>query len=153
MTAPHLAARASRPGVAFLFAGLLSLALALLLGACGGRGPDVPTQRRTWEGPGPGVFSEGVTVYDRREIAQKVPLPTCLQAGDDRYRFAQVVSIPDNSLTPPGLVDTMFRLDRWRLWRQPGAPAGQPIVYLTIRGSTAILAEYRLLAAGERCNP
>ena len=130
---------------------MLCLALAALPAACGARPPEVSAERRAWQGPGDFVFSSGVTTYDRREIAQKVPFPTCIRVADDRYRFVQVTTLPANSPTPPGLFDTMFYLDRWRLWAGPGPLIGQPAVFVTVRGSTGILGEYSRITDGEPC--
>ena len=143
-------ARAGRPGIFISL--FVSVVCAALLAACGSREPSTPTGRRVWEGPGDYVASSGVTTYERREIAQKVTLPACLSVLDDRYRFARVTPFSGGGTTPPGLVDSFFRLDRWRLWTRPGQVAGQPVLFLTIRGSTGIVAEYERVAPGEECS-
>ena len=146
-----LLARAGHPGVLVCRGALLLLAIAPLLGACGSPGPSVPVGRRVWDGPGDFVASRGVTTYDRREIAQKVPLPSCIEVGEAHYRFARVSPVPVSGAAPPGLLDTSFHLDRWRLWTRPGPLRDQPVLFVTVRGSTGILAEYERLA-GESCD-
>lgn len=113
--------------------------------------PEPPAGPVTWEGPTTLVGSAGVTIHDRREIAQKVAFPTCIRVGDDRYLFSRVTTTPGSSATPPGLFDSMYRFDRWRLWSQPGVVIGQPTLYVTARGSTGILAEYERAAPGAPC--
>ncbi|MGH2588454.1 MAG: hypothetical protein ACRDJE_26330 [Dehalococcoidia bacterium] len=142
-------ARADRLGtVAFL---PLLLVLCVVL-ACAPSEPEAPTGRRVWVGPSSAVASTGVITYDRREIAQKVALPACISVGDDQYRFTQITTFSGGGVTPPGLNDTFFRLDRWRLWTRPGPLEGQPLVFVTVRGSTGIVAEYERVAAGEPCD-
>ena len=104
-----------------------------------------------WEGPGDFVSSTGVITHERREIAQRVPVPACITVGEDRYRFVQVTPFAGGGTVPSGLNDTFFRLDRWRLWTRPGPLLGQPVLFVTIRGSTGILAEYERVAPGEPC--
>jgi hypothetical protein len=141
----HPSARAARPGIAV--PGVLALLAALLMtlfSACGGgREPEIPTGRRSWDGPGDYVASSGITTYERREIAQKVPFPRCLEVQSDRYRFEQVEVLPVSAGgVPPGLFDTGFHLDRWRLWSPPGPVPGQATLYLTVLGSSGIMAVY-----------
>ena len=137
-----MSARASRPGI--VFPGVLLVLLAGLILSCGGgREPETPAGRRVWAGPGETVASSGVTVYDRREIAQKVPLPVCLEVDTRRYRFARVEVLPVSAAgVPPGLFDTGYRLDRWRLWSPPGAVGDQDTLSVTVRGSSGIIAVY-----------
>jgi hypothetical protein len=118
--------------------------LAGLAVSCGGgREPETPAGRRVWDGPGEFIASSGVTTYDRREIAQKVPLPVCLEVEARRFRFARVEVLPVSAAgVPPGLFDTGFRLDRWRLWSPPGAVTDQSTLSLTVRGSSGIMAVY-----------
>jgi hypothetical protein len=130
-------------------AGIL-LALALLTLACGPQQESTPTGRRAWEGPGNQVSSSGITVYERRELAQRVELPACLHVAERAYAFDRVTVTGQSANTPAGLADTMYRLDRWRLWTRPGALTGREELFLTIRGSSGILAEYRP-ATGQSC--
>jgi len=139
-------ARVIRPGVAVS----ALIAALLLLGACGQAEPQSPTGPRTWEG-GDLVSSSGVIGYERREIAQKVSLPGCITVGGDRYRFAQVTPYEGGGATPPGLDNTYYRLDRWQLWKRVGPLEGQPTLFVTVRGSTGYVAEYRRVAPGEPC--
>ena len=122
----------------------------LLLAACGAAEPEVPPGPRAWEG-GTQVTSEGVVVHDRREIAQKVPLPACVTVGQDRYQFAEVTPYVGGGTVPPGLDSTFYRLDRWSLWKRPGPLEGQPTLFITVRGSSGFVAEYRRVGAGEPC--
>ena len=149
MRLPKRDARARGPGVA-----VSALVVALLLGAmfaaCGQAEPAVPTEPRLWEG-GTEVSSEGVVVHERREIAQKVPLPACITVEQDRYRFSGVTPYTGGGTTPPGLDSTFYRLDRWSLWKRPGPLRGQPSLFVTVRGSSGFVAEYRRVAAGEPC--
>lgn len=143
-------ARAARPGVAVSVAVLLLYA-GVLLAACAPDQPETPTGRRVWEGPTNTVASSGVVTYDRREIAQQVPLPRCIAVGDDRYEFTRVSPFEGGGVNPPGLNDTFYRLDRWRLWSRPGPLEGQPVLYVTIRGSTGIVAEYQAISSDQSC--
>lgn len=118
--------------------------------ACGSAEPKVETGTQVWDGPGDFVSSTGVTTYDRREIAQKVLFPSCVRIADDRFKFREVVP-QAGSGNPPGLFDTMFRLDKWRLWTPPGAVIGQKTVFVTVRGSTGILGAYDRLADPSAC--
>jgi hypothetical protein len=128
--------------------------IGMALAGCAPAEPTVPTERRIWDGPSATISSAGVVMYDRREIAQRVPLPACISVGDDEYQFTRVTMYPGPGGTPPGLNDTFYRLDRWRLWTRPGPLEGQPVVYLTVRGSTGIVAEYERLPADAPCiNP
>jgi hypothetical protein len=141
-------ARAVRPGVA-VSALVLALASAFLVTACGTPAPEIPTTRRAWEG-GDQVASEGVVIYDRREIAQRVPLPACITVGEDRFRFIGVTPFAGGT-APPGLDPTLYRIDRWSLWKRPGPLEGQPVVYVTVRGSSGLLAEYHQVGVAESC--
>jgi hypothetical protein len=145
---PFPNARAGRPGVAVSLAVLL-ISIGALLAACAPDQPEVPTGRRVWEGPSTAVASRGVTTYERREIAQQVPLPACISIGGQEFGFTDVSTFP--GVNPPGLTDTFYRLDRWRLWSRPGPLDGQPALFVTVRGSTGILAEYERLPDGEPC--
>jgi hypothetical protein len=149
VTRARMCARVSRPGVLISLA-LLTLA-SLSLAACGPREPSVPGEQRAWEGPGNAVASSGAITYERREIAQKAPLPACITVNDDRYGFVQITPFAGGGSTPPGLTDTFYRLDRWRLWTRGGPPEGQESLFVTIRGSTGIVAEYARVAPGEPC--
>ena len=149
MNRPRVFARATCPGILFSARPICLLLAATLLAACGSRQPETPAGRRVWEGPGNFVASTGVTTYDRREIAQKVPLPTCLEVGAARYRFAGVTQHEQRGGGPPGLIDTYFHLDRWRLYMRPGgALPEQPVLFVTVRGSTGIVAEYQRATDG-----
>ena len=56
-----------------------------------GRGALSPDpSRRVWHGPTETVSSQGITTYDRRELAQKVPFPSCVIAegtGNGRQAY------------------------------------------------------------------
>lgn len=130
---------------------LLALSLLFLTASCGSREPETPAERRVWEGPGSFVASSGLVAYERREIAQKLDLPRCIEVGSDRYGFVDVTPISGGGATPPGLTDTFFRLDRWRIWTRGGPIQGQPALFVTVRGSTGIIAEYGRLPPGDAC--
>jgi hypothetical protein len=144
-------ARAVRPGVAICL-GWLLLWAAVMSVACAPEQPQTPTGRRVWEGPTSSVASSGVVQHERREIAQQITLPACIRVGPDQYRFTQVVPFAGGGTNPPGLNDTFHRLDRWRLWTAPGPLEGQPKLFVTVRGSTGIFAEYERLPSGETCD-
>ena len=40
-----------------------------------------------WRGPTSDVASQGISTYDRREIAQKVNFPSCVTVGGAAYRY------------------------------------------------------------------
>jgi hypothetical protein len=141
-------ARVTGPGVA-VSALVLALISALLAAACGTPAPEIPTGRRSWDG-GTQVASEGVFMYERRELAQRVPLPACILVGEVRYLFREVTPFSGGT-SPPGLDPTLYRIDRWNLWKRPGPLEGQPSVYVTVRGSSGLLAEYQQVGAGEPC--
>lgn len=152
MTINSPTARASRPGVCIFWLGVCLAFGAVAAAACGSREEPGPTAaRRTWDGPDARVSSTGLLTYERREIAQKVPLPQCLEVGSEQYRFNQV--LPENSggTTPTGYVDTMYRLDRWRIYRKVGATDPPAALYVTVRGSTGILAEYTRVPPSQAC--
>lgn len=151
MTSAGSPARARRPGFFVSTLPPLSLLLCALALACGSREPAVPTGPRVWQGPTPNVSSTGATQHERREIAQRISLPLCLSVAGRDYRFARVEPYAGGGTTPPGLTDTFYRLDRWRLWTRPGLLSEQPVLFVTVRGSTGIVAEYERIAAGERC--
>jgi len=138
------------PGVAVsaLVAGLLLWASVV---ACGQAEPAVPTGRRVWEG-GAGLSSEGVIVHDRREAAQKVPLPACTTVEQDRYRFTGVMPYAGGGTAPPGLDPTLYRLDRWSLWKRPGPLLGQPSIFVSVRGSSGFVAEYQRAGPDVPCD-
>ena len=142
-------ARVARPGVA-----VSALVVGLLLwgsvAACGQAEPAVPTGLRPWEG-GAEVSSEGVLVHERREIAQKVRLPACITVEQDRYRFTGVMPYAGGGSAPPGLEPTLYRLDRWSLWKRPGPLLGQPSIFVSVRGSSGFVAEYQRAGADEPC--
>jgi hypothetical protein len=133
-----------------LLAGML-LGAALVAGAgCGGAiTPQPSPERRTWQGPTAAVASTGVTVYERRELAQKVTFPTCITIGGTAYRFARVRRTGDS--TTAGTFDTGYGLDRWRLFAAAGPLDQQAAVFVSVLGSTGILAEYPRLPAGDGC--
>jgi hypothetical protein len=139
VTVSFVRARAARPGflVWAVFAGV-----AAVLAACADLPPEPPAVPRTWEGPGENVTSTGTTSYTRREIAQTVSLPVCIQVGPRAYRYARVSTFAGPGANPPGLFDSQYRLDRWRIWTRAGPLALQETLFLTVRGSTGILAEY-----------
>jgi hypothetical protein len=143
-------ARAARPGVAICFIWLV-LSSSFFVAACAPQQPDIPTVRRVWEGPTQSVASSGVIRQERREIAQQIAVPACISVGQSQYRFVQIAPFAGGGANPPGLNDTFHRLDRWRLWTLPGSLEGQANVYVTIRGSTGIVAEYERLPSGETC--
>lgn len=121
--------------------------------ACGAPPQETPAGRRVWQGPGGYVASRGVTSFERREIAQTVMLPVCIEVQSDRYRLARVSVLPAGALTPPGVLDTGFRLDRWRLWTPSGTPVGEPSLFVIVLGSTGTVAEYERLAPAVACEP
>jgi hypothetical protein len=126
---------------------LIVLAAALTLISCGAPSAPLPdASRRTWQGPSESVASAGITIYDRRELAQRVPLPSCLFVGDAAFRFNGVLR-PE----PPGLLPTGYALDRWRLWSPAGALADQARLFVTVLGSTGIAGEYVRLPHGAAC--
>lgn len=143
-------ARAARPGVAICIFWLV-LWSGIFVAACAPQQPEIPTERRVWEGPTQSVASSGVVRQERREIAQQIAVPACISVGPNQYRFVQITPFAGGGANPPGLNDTFHRLDRWRLWTQPGPLEGQTSLYVTIRGSTGIVAEYERLPSGETC--
>ena len=88
------------------------------------------------------MFSAGVTTFDRRELAQKVPFPTCITVAARRYRFADVEPQPTGAAVPPGFFNTSYVLDRWRLLIGNGVLAEQGTVYVSVAGSTGITGRY-----------
>jgi hypothetical protein len=142
---------ARRPGVAICLVWLTAWA-GIFVAACAPQQPEIPTERRIWEGPTQNVASSGVVRQERREIAQQIAVPACIIVGQNQYRFEQITPFAGGGANPPGLNDTFHRLDRWRLWTPPGPLDGQVKLFVTIRGSTGIVAEYALLPAGESCN-
>ena len=144
-------ARASRPGVAICLVWLLVFS-GMTLAACAPEQPETPAERRVWEGPTNSVASSGVVRHERREIAQQITLPACISVGTDAYLSSRVEPFEGGGTNPPGLNDTFHRLDRWRLWTLPGPLEGQPTLFLTIRGSTGIVAVYERLPSGEVCS-
>lgn len=100
------------------------------------------SERRVWRGPDERVASRGVTVFDRREIAQKVNFPTCITAGSASFSVGQIDPLPSGDPVPPGLFDTGYGLDRWRLLAPAGALEDQRELFVTALGSTGILARY-----------
>ena len=142
-------ARVARPGVV-VSALVLGLLFWASFAACGQAEPEVPAGPRVWEG-GTDVSSEGVLLHDRREIAQRVPLPACITVEQDRYRFTGVTPYARGGTAPPGLEPTLYRLDRWRLWKRPGPLLGQRSVFVTVRGSSGFVAEYQRVGADEPC--
>jgi hypothetical protein len=92
-----------------------------------------------------------VVRQERREIAQQIAVPACISVGTDQYRFVQIEPFAGGGTNPPGLSDTFHRLDRWRLWTLPGPLVGRTQLFVTIRGSTGIVAVYERLPAGEPC--
>lgn len=85
-------------------------------------------------------------MYDRRELAQRVPLPSCLFVGDIAFRYQGVLR-PE----PPGLLPTGYALGRWRLLSPAGALAEQSRLFVTVLGSTGIAGEYVRLPQGTPC--
>lgn len=147
----RITARASRPGVC-IYPLVVLVAVAAVALACGSRAAPGPTaERQTWDGPDARVSSVGLVIYDRREIAQKVPLPRCIAFGAEQYRFGGVLPETSGGTTPTGYLDTMYRLDRWRIYRKLGVPEPPDALYLTVRGSTGILAEYTTVPPGQAC--
>lgn len=132
---------------------LLLLAVVLLPACGGGRVPEADPARRIWRGPTATVASEGITTYDRREIAQKVAYPTCIIAGTVSFRFADVSRTNTSYAVPPGLYESGYFLDRWRLLVSTGAPENQQKLYVSALGATGIIAEYPRLPDGVTCKP
>jgi hypothetical protein len=143
-------ARAARPGVAICLVWLVVWG-GLVVAACAPGQPETPTERRVWEGPTQNVASSGVIRQERREIAQQIAVPACVSVGPSQYRFVQISPFAGGGANPPGLTDTFHRLDRWRLWSPPGPLEAQVKLFVTIRGSTGIVAEYELLPSDETC--
>jgi hypothetical protein len=127
------------------------IACLLSLFACGQPSPDPSAERRTWRGPNDAVASEGITTYDRRELAQRVNFPTCITIGTTAFRYGGTHPVEGGNPAPAGFVDTGYSLDRWRLLSPAGALEQQPVVYVTVLGSTGILSEYLRLPAGRGC--
>ncbi|MGD9890758.1 MAG: hypothetical protein AB7R89_03955 [Dehalococcoidia bacterium] len=143
-------ARDARPGVAICLV-WLTLWSGVFVVACAPSRPEIPTERRVWEGPTNTVASSGVVHHERREIAQQIAVPACISVGSDQYRFDRIEPFAGGGTNPPGLNDTFHRLDRWRLWTDPGPLEGHAQITVTIRGSTGIVAQYERLPAGETC--
>jgi hypothetical protein len=135
-----------------VFAALMLLA-AGLAAACGAPPTETPAGRRIWQGPGGYVASRGVTSVERREIAQTVMVPVCIEVQSDSYRFNGSTVLPAGMLAPPNLLDTGFHLGRWRLWTPSGTPVGEPSLAVTVLGSTGTVAMYGRLLRGEVCEP
>lgn len=129
----------------------VALLAAALLAACAPTAPQATADRRTWRGPTDTVASEGITVYDRREIAQKVSFPTCITVGAAAFQFDNVRAVSSRDPLLAGLLDTGYSLDRWRLLAPAGALGEQRSVFVTVGGSTGIIAEYPRLPAGRSC--
>lgn len=142
----------SRPGATpGRLCAVLVLCVAGTLAACSPSAPKESAARRSWKGPAPLVSSQGITTYERREIAQSVSFPTCLIIGATNYRFADVEMLPTGAPVPAGLSDTGYGLDRWRLLARGGGLEAEDEVFVSVRGSTGILGRYPRLAQGERC--
>jgi hypothetical protein len=130
---------------------ILCLYLAGVIVACSPSAPEESPARRAWKGPNPLVSSEGLTTYERREIAQNVVFPSCLSIGATAYRFGGVEMLPTGAPVPAGLSDTGYGLDRWRLLARGGSLEEEQEVFVSVRGSTGILGRYPRLPQGERC--
>ena len=104
-----------------------------------------------WRGPTETVASQGITVYDRREIAQKVNFPTCITVGATAFRLERVRPVFSGDPVRASLLDTGYGLDRWRLLAPAGALDEQPMLFVTVAGSTGIMGEYPRLPAGNSC--
>ena len=107
--------------------------------------------RRVWRGPTANVSSEGITTYDRREIAQKVDFPTCITVAGTIYRFGDVRTTPGSAVVPPGFFDSGYFLDRWKLLTATGPLEQQPAVFVTALGSTGIIAHYPRASDARAC--
>lgn len=132
--------------------GLAGALLVALIAACGA--PIVPTvspETQVWSGPTTMVSSHGVTTYERREIAQTVPLPLCISIGTSEFKFDKVTQLAGSAAVPPGSFDTGYSLDRWRLLAPAGELAQQPTVYVSVLGSTGVIAHYQRLPEGSHC--
>ena len=130
------------------------LCAVLLLAGCGsspGAAPPASDERRNGSGPTNTVGSQALIPYERREIAQKVSFPECLAVGPTAFRFVGIRDLPTGAPVPVGLYDTGYRPDRWRLLAPAGALEDRPNLFVTVRGSTGIIAEYTRLPAGEGC--
>lgn len=148
MTRDHATARAVRSGLRVC---AVLLIFALVSAACGPTEPSPSPDRRAWEGSAGAVVSSGIITHERRELAQRLALPACIEAAGAAYRFTDVTPFPGAGETPPGLTNTFTRLDRWRLWSRTGQVVDQPVLYVTVRGSTGIVAAYERLAPGTPC--
>lgn len=125
--------------------------LLLWILACAPTEPAPDPSRRVWRGPNDGVASQGITTHNRRELAQKVPYPTCLTVEGTAYRFDAVEPQRGSDLVPPGYINTGYYLDRWRLLTRDGALRDQATLYVSVAGSTGILGAYQRQPAGTSC--
>lgn len=135
-----------------LIAVVAAIGVMAALTGCGAPNTPVPSpERRVWRGPGELVASSGIVTVERREIAQKVAFPACIEIDGAPFRYERVRNEPTGAPVPTGLFDTGYGFDRWRLLARAGALTEQNDVYVTVRGSTGITGRYLRLPAGERC--
>jgi hypothetical protein len=132
-----------------LLAAAMLLSIMAIAGCTDTARPDAG--RRVWRGPTANVSSQGITTYERREIAQRVDFPTCILIGGATYRYDSVQAYATSDLIPPGLFDSGYSLDRWRLVSAFGPLDAQQTMFVTALGSTGIVAKYPRLPAGGSC--
>lgn len=132
-----------------LIAGLV--ASAAISAACAPGQPSPNAGRRVWRGPTANVSSEGLSPYERREIAQKISLPRCITASATTYRLDGVRPLPTSDAVPAGYIYTGYSLDRWLLLSANGGVESQPSLFVTVGGSTGIIADYPRLPADQAC--
>lgn len=131
--------------------GLSCTLLLALIVACSPALPAQSPAHRIWQGPTQAVSSVGLTFYERRELAQRVAFPTCITVSHVFFRFAEVQALPSGAPVPPGLLDTGYGRERWRLLAPAGALEEHAELFVSVRGSTGILGRYPRLPAGQTC--
>jgi hypothetical protein len=128
---------------------VIALLSGLVLGCSSVSKPE--EGRRVWRGPTANVSSEGITTYDRREIAQKVDFPSCITVAGVLYRFESVRTTAGSAVIPPGFFDSGYFIDRWKLLTATGPLDQQQTVFVTALGSTGIIAQYPRAADARAC--
>ncbi|MBI2759799.1 MAG: hypothetical protein HYX51_00025 [Chloroflexi bacterium] len=127
----------------------IALIVSLMLGCSSVSKPEAG--RRVWRGPTANVSSEGITTYDRREIAQRVAFPSCITIMGLIYRFDSVRTTSGSAVIPPGYFDSGYFIDRWKLLTATGPLEQQQTVFVTALGSTGIVAQYPRAADARAC--